>query len=930
MGIFDPVVDTEVNIPNVQATPAMPSAVGGFAQIFGGLVDTYGAAQRAAGSGGPSATELREEEDRLRTVGLTDALLENSVLWDENPSQARIRENQILLNYTRDGGDPSGEDFRNTYRLATGRNPEHIGMSATEVVLEAVQETEEFRSAYMASYSALEDGTSEEDRQAYALGRVATFEAYSQLLQDRTVGWGEQELALSGMIDGFLAEGLGTMIASGDNISEEGIQNMRMQFEVFRSEIGRFRREGISDTQWSSIEGQLTGLENVLSIMESTAGLEGVNMRARDAIARIIADTDIPPGRALQLTAILEDPVAAMNAGALEVTEWSDLIHATTTAEDPGADGITPDMTASGFLSDPSFNPGGSVFPQAVLDALPEDLGAPELFAESRQGLGFVGAQTAAAYNNEATRDRIGRVLMRNFAAMNRAGEMDGFATARGLTRSMGGATITAIDRIAQHDPEAARMLYMQGATAIRTQGSAANATFQTMLSRNPDVIHEDGQIIITEDWLVENAGISRDAAAAGQRAANEQGISLTEWARRRTTAGSSTGRLWQQIDELQAQGEIVRAYAELDSVYSGRLENGATEANELREQQEGLLGTYNAGGTYRPVHTIQEMRLAIGSDAVNLNPAFADGLTALLNAARDEGITVGINNSYRSPETQAQLISNYWGNYDLNPADRVRWLADVEAYGPVEAGNRWEATFTAARRNSDGSPMRNWIGLPGRSNHQHGLAADLTYGDQNAIDWVHNNASRFGLHFPLSNENWHVEVMGSRDGTVGSHQIGSSTASERAMEQQFRELLSNQPTELRDAFDGLLRGTGSVPAGEAVAANNSSIPTPEDLLASDESSSVEVEQLAEATAAAQERDQDERTVAAQQEAQALTASEVLDDDMMRRLRELGGTELTPAFTSIEEASDAIRNGTLTDGMAYVLNGQVRVYEEPE
>ena len=54
-------------------------------------------------------------------------------------------------------------------------------------------------------------------------------------------------------------------------------------------------------------------------------------------------------------------------------------------------------------------------------------------------------------------------------------------------------------------------------------------------------------------------------------------------------------------------------------------------------------------------------------------------------------------------------------------------------------------------------SPTNPGAAAPGTSNHEVGVgsgAADLS-GD---IDCMHANASRFGLHFPIANEPWHVE----------------------------------------------------------------------------------------------------------------------------------------------------------------------------
>lgn len=62
-----------------------------------------------------------------------------------------------------------------------------------------------------------------------------------------------------------------------------------------------------------------------------------------------------------------------------------------------------------------------------------------------------------------------------------------------------------------------------------------------------------------------------------------------------------------------------------------------------------------------------------------------------------------------------------------------------------------------------------NLAAKPGTSNHEFGLAADLTFGSAAAAQWAHANAARFGLTFPMlgehggKNEPWHVELINAK-----------------------------------------------------------------------------------------------------------------------------------------------------------------------
>lgn len=110
------------------------------------------------------------------------------------------------------------------------------------------------------------------------------------------------------------------------------------------------------------------------------------------------------------------------------------------------------------------------------------------------------------------------------------------------------------------------------------------------------------------------------------------------------------------------------------------------------------------------------------------LSPEFQRDLVALFKAMPDDiCVQVRIMSGYRSVARQRELFE-----------------AAVRKYGSPAAAHRWVAP-------------------PGRSKHNIGLAVDLTYATDLARVWVHANARRFGLHFPMSWENWHIEPIAAR-----------------------------------------------------------------------------------------------------------------------------------------------------------------------
>ncbi len=109
--------------------------------------------------------------------------------------------------------------------------------------------------------------------------------------------------------------------------------------------------------------------------------------------------------------------------------------------------------------------------------------------------------------------------------------------------------------------------------------------------------------------------------------------------------------------------------------------------------------------------------------------PNFGSALQSFIAAS--PGISVG--SGYRDVARQQQL-----------------WNRALQKYGSPQAA-------------------RKWVAPPGHSYHNKGLAADLQFASPAALQWAHDNAARYGLGFPLGNENWHIELAGARGGGAGN-----------------------------------------------------------------------------------------------------------------------------------------------------------------
>jgi hypothetical protein len=181
------------------------------------------------------------------------------------------------------------------------------------------------------------------------------------------------------------------------------------------------------------------------------------------------------------------------------------------------------------------------------------------------------------------------------------------------------------------------------------------------------------------------------------------------------------------------------------------------------------------------------------------MNPEFNSALSQLIASAPPEiQRSLMVSSGYRSAERQAQL-----------------WADALKKYGSPDAA-------------------RKWVAPPGNSQHNHGNAADLKYASPEALQWVRANAGKFGLAFPLSNENWHIELATARGGQAAPTQTamtggtgtptlaggaGADTAADPTADPSFDPLASLRTqapvATVEQSYDPLAALRGQAPAAQ-------------------------------------------------------------------------------------------------------------------
>lgn len=113
-------------------------------------------------------------------------------------------------------------------------------------------------------------------------------------------------------------------------------------------------------------------------------------------------------------------------------------------------------------------------------------------------------------------------------------------------------------------------------------------------------------------------------------------------------------------------------------------------------------------------------------SELNDLEPKLREKIAALIEDCPHK---VGITSSWRSPAEQKRLYDG--------------WVARKPGFNPA---------------NPPGRSKHEKVGSKGEPASQ---ACDLNYSSTAAVVWVHKNADDYGIHFPISKENWHAESNG-------------------------------------------------------------------------------------------------------------------------------------------------------------------------
>jgi len=190
---------------------------------------------------------------------------------------------------------------------------------------------------------------------------------------------------------------------------------------------------------------------------------------------------------------------------------------------------------------------------------------------------------------------------------------------------------------------------------------------------------------------------------------------------------------------------------------YKSYLGGGAVSAGHLRSMAAAPVGQPElAVGA----HPYSDFARAMIASFGHTGPSSTEGLLGAIMQLRRSvtgGATLAVQPSMASAPGQATGLDDDF-NTRLGQLEKaVPGLSVTSGYRSVAEQTK---LFNAAvQKYGSVEAARKYVAPPGRSNHNRGLAADLS----GNLELAHRLAPQYGLTFPMSWEPWHVEPIGIR-----------------------------------------------------------------------------------------------------------------------------------------------------------------------
>jgi len=199
------------------------------------------------------------------------------------------------------------------------------------------------------------------------------------------------------------------------------------------------------------------------------------------------------------------------------------------------------------------------------------------------------------------------------------------------------------------------------------------------------------------------------------------------------------------KLENALEEEEFINSYSKLDTISTSD-------------------GLHYLSNTYFTIHQIVVNHLiqnnSRGGNTVTCAMTYQDGYYYLTTFPQTDDCNVS-----RFEENELGLEPNFYNNLMSLVSDAKSALGCYISYSETfrtRAQQQYFYNCYQQKLNGNPNPCNNGnlAAVPGRSMHEYGLAADLGFSSNSCMNYMHNNASKYNLGFPVAGENWHIQVM--------------------------------------------------------------------------------------------------------------------------------------------------------------------------
>lgn len=504
MATLDPKLQTGVDFERVVETP---SWVGGLAGLGTALIKVGAATKPARGK---AADEAR---DQARLIGLQNSLTKaEEISLQGNPDKAERVRRTTIINFLRDGGEINDES-KAIIKFTTGEDFETVAMSPQELAMNKFRKSEEYSGLIIASYSALEDDATTQQREQWAVGQYSRQQSYAVNIKNDSIAWydGKQE-AFNGVLEAFWHSGLGSLnaiVSGGGTVGQQDFQSVKAEWHQLKTGL-LTRPQGITDSDWKPIEGKIKAIDETLTYLQTMSGSTGVTTELLSGLAggikQLVDEGKITSLDGIALLKLIEkDPASAVtDYGVTAPSKISEMLKSTTRVSTDSEDTIK---------SGEEGIPDGVKDQYSGIDPTTKLQDAKEITKATKLTNGFDLKSDKFAQNT------FSEYVTKAFGAMNSvSADNNRFASVESINEVFNGDILAGINTIGVVDPVRAQRLANMGFEALDSQFAVASSALLNVASQ----VGLDPQNLVVTEELLQGVGMKPEKVAEARMMAEK------------------------------------------------------------------------------------------------------------------------------------------------------------------------------------------------------------------------------------------------------------------------------------------------------------------------------------------------------------------------------------------------------------------------